>query len=109
MAAGTAMEHDQVLCHRLRNVLAQIISDESDRQIDSRCDTRRSPESSVTDEDAVGIQLQVGVLVPDACFTEFPLGLTMEGQYIVKNLILISAAIVVAGTLNRQSSWNKVL
>lgn len=35
------------------------------------------------------------VLLPDACFTAFPYGLTMEGQYIVKNLTLISAAIVV--------------
>ena len=32
------------------------------------------------------------VLLPEVCFTKFPFGLTMEGQYIIKNLILISAA-----------------
>jgi len=39
------------------------------------------------------------VLLPDICFTSIPFGLTIEGQYIVKNLVLISAAIVVGGTL----------
>lgn len=41
------------------------------------------------------------VLLPEVCFTEFPLGLTLEGQYIIKNLVLISAAIVVGGTVRR--------
>ena len=40
-------------------------------------------------------------LVPEACFTVFPFGLTLEGQYIVKNLILISAALVIGGTVRR--------
>ena len=39
------------------------------------------------------------VLLPEVCFTDFPVGLTMEGQYIIKNLTLISAAIVVGGTV----------
>ena len=39
------------------------------------------------------------VLLPDVCFTQFPFGLTMEGQYIIKNLVLVSAAIVVGGTV----------
>ncbi len=39
------------------------------------------------------------VLFPEVCFEKFPLELTMEGQYIIKNLILISAVIVVGGTL----------
>ena len=39
------------------------------------------------------------VLLPDVCFTELPVGLTMEGQYIVKNLVLISAALVIGGTV----------
>ena len=38
------------------------------------------------------------ILFPDVCFTNFPFGLTLEGQYIVKNLIIISAAIVVGST-----------
>jgi len=37
------------------------------------------------------------ILLPDVCFTEFPWGLTLEGQYIIKNLILISAALVIGG------------
>ena len=44
------------------------------------------------------------VLLPDVCFTSFPLGLTMEGQYIIKNLVLISAALVVGGTVERLPS-----
>jgi uncharacterized membrane protein YkgB len=38
-------------------------------------------------------------LLPDVCYTHIPYGLTLEGQYIVKNLCLISAAIVVGGTV----------
>lgn len=43
------------------------------------------------------------ILLPEVCFTRFPFGLTMEGQYIIKNLILISAAIVVGGTVRRDA------
>ena len=39
------------------------------------------------------------VLRPDLVFTVFPYGLTLEGQYIVKNLVLISAALVVGATV----------
>lgn len=39
------------------------------------------------------------LLLPDVCFTAFPFGLTLEGQYIVKNLVLIAAALVVGGTV----------
>ena len=39
------------------------------------------------------------VLLPQVCFTRFPVGLTMEGQYIIKNLVLIAAALVVGGTV----------
>ena len=40
------------------------------------------------------------VLLPDITFTAFPYGLTLEGQYIIKNLILIAAAIAVGGVVN---------
>ncbi len=43
------------------------------------------------------------VLLPDVCFTHFPYGLTLAGQYIIKNLILISAGIVVGGTVRHKS------
>ena len=37
------------------------------------------------------------ILLPDICFTSVPYGLTLEGQYIIKNLALVSAALVVGG------------
>ena len=39
------------------------------------------------------------VLLPEEAFTQIPYGLTLEGQYIIKNLVLIAGAIVVGGTL----------
>ena len=44
------------------------------------------------------------ILFPEVCFTNFPFGLTLEGQYIVKNLIIISAAIVVGSTVSKDVS-----
>ena len=45
------------------------------------------------------------VVLPEVCFSQWPftspldaLALTLEGQYIVKNLVLIAAAFVVGGT-----------
>ena len=43
------------------------------------------------------------VLLPEVCFTNFPFCLTTEGQYIIKNLIIISAAIVVGSTVRDKS------
>jgi uncharacterized membrane protein YkgB len=43
------------------------------------------------------------VLLPDVCFTAFPFGLTLEGQYIIKNLILISAALVIGGSVRKKA------
>ncbi len=44
------------------------------------------------------------VLLPEVTFQEgrIPYGLTMEGQYILKNLLIIAAALVVGGTARRQ-------
>ena len=39
------------------------------------------------------------VLLPDVVFATFPHGLTVEGQYIIKNLVIIGAALVVGGTV----------
>lgn len=39
------------------------------------------------------------VLLPDVVFTTIPYGLTVEGQYIIKNLVIISAALVIGGTV----------
>jgi len=39
------------------------------------------------------------LLLPDVCFTVFPFGLTLEGQYIIKNLVLITAGIVLGSTV----------
>jgi uncharacterized membrane protein YkgB len=38
-------------------------------------------------------------ILPEVCFKKIPFVLTLEGQYIIKNLILISAAIVIGGTV----------
>jgi len=39
------------------------------------------------------------VVLPDVTFATFPYELTVEGQYIVKNLVLIGAALAVGGTV----------
>jgi uncharacterized membrane protein YkgB len=39
------------------------------------------------------------LVTPAAVFTSFPFGLTLEGQYIVKNLALITAGIVLGSTV----------
>ena len=44
------------------------------------------------------------VLLPQVCFTDFPYGLKLEGQYIVKNLIIISSALVIGGTVRKNIS-----
>lgn len=47
------------------------------------------------------------VILPEVCFVQFPVILSMEGQYIIKNLVLISAGIVVGGTLREKEMINK--
>ena len=42
------------------------------------------------------------VLLPEVCFTVFPFGLTLEGQYIVKNLVIIGAALVIGSGLTNK-------
>ncbi len=49
------------------------------------------------------------LLLPDVCFSKFPIGLTLEGQYIIKNLTIISAAILIGGTVRRHSSEQRLL
>jgi uncharacterized membrane protein YkgB len=39
------------------------------------------------------------ILLPDQVFAAFPFGLTLTGQYIVKNLVLIAAALVIGATV----------
>jgi len=39
------------------------------------------------------------VVLPEAVWTQFPYGLTLEGQYIIKNLVLIGAGLVLGGTV----------
>lgn len=39
------------------------------------------------------------VLLPGVVWTHFPYGLTLEGQYIIKNLVLIGAGLVLGGTV----------
>lgn len=39
------------------------------------------------------------VLLPEAVWTSFPFGLTLEGQYIIKNLAIIGSALVLGSTV----------
>ncbi len=48
-------------------------------------------------------------LLPDICFTSIPFGLTIEGQYVIKNLILIAAAIVIGGTVRQKQDEKRLL
>ena len=41
-------------------------------------------------------------LLPDVCFQRVPWVPTLEGQYIIKNLVLISAGIVVGGAVRKK-------
>ena len=43
------------------------------------------------------------VIFPSETFTYFPFIPTLEGQYIIKNLILISAGLVVGATVNTKN------
>ena len=44
------------------------------------------------------------VLLPEVAFTQIPWGLTLEGQYIIKNAVLIGAALVVGGTVGEREN-----
>ena len=51
------------------------------------------------------------VVLPEVCFTHWPLtapwdafALTLEGQYIVKNIVLIAAGLVVGGTVRDRAT-----
>lgn len=41
------------------------------------------------------------VLLPQVCFTNFPFVLTLEGQYIIKNLLIIALGLVIGGRVRR--------
>ncbi len=43
-------------------------------------------------------------LFPSEVFTQIPYAPTLEGQYIIKNLVLISAGIVIGSTVQRKNS-----
>ena len=49
------------------------------------------------------------VLLPETCFTHVPWAPTMEGQYIIKNLVLISAAIVVGSTVRERPTASRAI
>lgn len=39
------------------------------------------------------------IILPNVVWTIFPFGLTLEGQYIIKNMVLIGAGLVLGGTV----------
>jgi uncharacterized membrane protein YkgB len=44
------------------------------------------------------------VILPEKVWTIFPYGLTLEGQYIIKNLVLIGAGLVLGANVRRSKS-----
>jgi uncharacterized membrane protein YkgB len=42
------------------------------------------------------------LLFPEETFTRFPLAPTLEGQYIIKSLVLVGAALVIGSTVRHQ-------
>ena len=42
------------------------------------------------------------LFLPEITFSQFPFVLTLEGQYIIKNVIIVSSAIVLGGTVRRK-------
>lgn len=44
------------------------------------------------------------VLLPETTFVRFPYALTLEGQYIIKNLVMIGAALAVGATVRGDGS-----
>lgn len=49
------------------------------------------------------------ILLPDICFTSIPFGLTIEGQYVIKNIVLIGAGIVIGGTVRMKQNQKQLL
>lgn len=47
------------------------------------------------------------VLLPEVVWTSFPFGLTLEGQYIIKNLVLIGAGLVLGGRVRSRMRGNE--
>lgn len=39
------------------------------------------------------------LILPDVVWTQFPYGLTLEGQYIIKNLVLVGSALALGATV----------
>lgn len=48
------------------------------------------------------------IILPEQVWTIFPYGLTLEGQYIVKNLVLIGAGLVLGGTVTSKIFKNTI-
>lgn len=45
-------------------------------------------------------------LTPDLVWTAFPFGLTLEGQYIIKNLVLMSAAVAIGSSVRATETFD---
>ncbi len=49
------------------------------------------------------------IVLPETCFTRIPWAPSLEGQYIIKNLVLISAALVVGSTVRSGETRGRAL
>jgi len=45
-------------------------------------------------------------LTPELVWTAFPFGLTLEGQYIIKNLVLMSAAVAIGSSVRASETFD---
>ena len=46
------------------------------------------------------------VILPSSVWTQFPFGLTLEGQYIIKNLVIIGASFTILGMVREGENEN---
>lgn len=49
------------------------------------------------------------LILPETCFVKFPFCPSLEGQYILKNLVIISGALTVGGKYNLEYYRNKLV
>jgi len=46
------------------------------------------------------------ILTPQLVWTVFPFGLTLEGQYIIKNVVLMSAAVAIGSAVRASETFD---
>src|SRR5215469_5087403 len=60
LSTGTLQKDDQIACHSERRGTAEVLFHERERQVDSGCHARRSPDWTVTYENRVRFDMHIG-------------------------------------------------